>query len=512
VALYLFAGFYLCVAVPVRRIVATLRAVASGDHSQHVAIGNRDELGFVARVINDMVDRVRHSTETLAHDATHDVLTGLPNRAFVIGRLERMLPRASVEPTLSVLFIDLDGFKLVNDSIGHSAGDSLLRMVSDRLTNAARPTDLIARLAGDEFLVVCAGLGDVDDAIGLAERMVAAISPDFSVQDSDRVVHTVSVGASIGVMFVTDPTADAEQVVRQADLAMYRAKESGRGGVEVFGEALRQAVEAKQLLREELRHAIAHGELEVHYQPIVEVGSGRKVGFEALVRWSHPRRGLLAPGAFIPAAESTGLIGALGAQVLRAACRQLASWRGDPALPDDLYMSVNVSARQLTGPELVAVVAATLAETQINPRSLCLEITETALLTDPATAAEALTALREMGVRLALDDFGTGYSSLQHLKGFSLDVIKLDGSFVSGLGRPGSAGDRDQAIIQAVIGLAHSFELTVVAEGVETAEQHERLLELGCPTAQGYLFGRPAPADTWTGARARTVPAAGARV
>jgi diguanylate cyclase (GGDEF)-like protein len=497
-ALYLFAGFYLCVAGPVGRMVATLRAVASGDHSRQVKIDNRDELGFVAGVINDMVHKVRGATEELAHDATHDVLTGLPNRAFVIGRLQRMLPRASAERSLSVLFIDLDGFKVVNDSIGHSAGDEVLRTVAERLVEAARPTDVIARLAGDEFLLVCAELPDVDDAIKLAGRVLDAISPEIAVHDSAGDLHQVTVGASIGVTSVIDATACAEQVVRDADVAMYRAKRCGRGGVEVFDAALRRAVGERQLLREELRKAITQGELEVHYQPIVEVASRRPIGFEALVRWRHPERGLLQPGVFIPIAEDNRLISALGAHVLRTACRQLACWQHDPALPADLHMSVNLSAQQLTDPELVAEVTAALTETGIDPSSLCLEITETALLADPAAAAEALGALRAMGVRLALDDFGTGYSSLQHLKDFPLDVIKLDRTFVSGLGHCDAAGNGDDAISCAVIGLAGAFHLTVVAEGVETREQHQRLLQLGCDAAQGYLYGRPAPPEQWT--------------
>jgi diguanylate cyclase (GGDEF)-like protein len=496
-ALYLFGGFYLCVAVPVRRMVATLRAVASGDHTRSVKIDNRDELGFVAGVINDMVHNVRGATEKLAHDATHDVLTGLPNRAFVIAKLQRMLPRATPERSFSVLFIDLDGFKVVNDSIGHSAGDEVLRAVAERLVGAARPMDVIARLAGDEFLIVCADLPDVDDAINLAGRLLDAISPEIAVHDSGGDLRQVIVGASVGVTSVTDPTDSAEQVVRDADVAMYRAKRRDRGGVQVFDAALRQAVEERQLLREELRKAITHGELEVHYQPIVEVASRRPIGFEALVRWRHPERGLLQPGMFIPIAEDSQLISALGAHVLRTACHQLARWQHDPALAADLHMSVNLSARQLSEPQLVAEVTAALTETGIDPSSLCLEITETALLADPATATEALGALRAVGVRLALDDFGTGYSSLQHLKDFPLDVIKLDRAFVSGLGQGERAENGDDAITCAVIGLASAFDLTVVAEGVETREQHQRLLQLGCDAAQGYLYGRPAPPEQW---------------
>jgi diguanylate cyclase (GGDEF)-like protein len=484
-AIYLFIGFYLCIVGPVRRMVETLRAVASGDHSKHVDVPNRDELGFVARVLNEMVDKVRQATERLAHDATHDILTGLPNRALVIKQLTQMLPHAAEGNALSVLFIDLDGFKPINDSIGHSAGDEVLRTVASRLDEITRAEDVLARLAGDEFLVVSAGLENLDSAQALADRMLDAIAPEIPVRDAAGDLHDVVVGASIGIVFVTDPAIAAEQVIRNADVAMYRAKQRGRGRIEVFGEPLRRAVEERQQVREELRRAIKQGELEVHYQPIVELAGATTIGFEALVRWRHPERGLLGPAAFIPIAEETWLINALGEQVLRAACAQLAVWCSEPT-----YMSVNISARQLTDPELVAIVDDALLTASVEPSALCLEITETALLADPAAAAEALNALHSMGVRLALDDFGTGYSSLQHLKDFPLDLIKLDRSFVSGLADEQERGD--DAIVSGVLGLAQALGLSVIAEGIETPEQHARLVQLGCEAGQGYLFGRPA--------------------
>jgi diguanylate cyclase (GGDEF)-like protein len=515
IALYLFAGFYRVVAGPIGAIVGSLRAVASGDHTQHVTIANRDELGFVARVINEMVDKGRAATEKLAYDATHDALTGLPNRAFVIAELEQVLPQAADDHSLVVLFIDLDGFKPVNDSIGHAAGDEVLRTVSGRLRQAARPADLIARLAGDEFLVVCRDLTDVQAAVALANRMLEVISPEIAVLDSAGNVHHVTVGASVGVRFATDPAVTAEQIVRDADVAMYRAKQRGRGRVEVFGDALRQAVVERQTLREQLRKGIANHELEPHYQPIVALSTLDTIGFEALVRWRHPTRGLLLPGAFIDIAEESSLIDTLGAVVLREACRQLVRWQRAGDIAPSAQMCVNLSAGQLTDPELVNVVARALTETKVDPSCMCLEITETALLADPVAAAEALSSLRDLGVRLALDDFGTGYSSLRYLKDFPLDIIKLDRMFVSGLAAgehvvnledarrdatrtpamPGTAQNRDEAIIRAVIELAEAFALTVIAEGVETPAQRERLAELGCFAAQGYLFGRPVPPE-----------------
>jgi diguanylate cyclase (GGDEF)-like protein len=515
IALYLFAGFYRIVAGAVKAIVGTLRAVASGDHTRHVTIANRDELGFVARVINEMVDKVRAATEKLEHDAKHDALTGLPNRTFVVEELERVLPAATADDSLAVLFIDLDGFKPVNDSIGHAAGDEVLRAVAARLRHASRPHDVIARLAGDEFLVVCRGFADVDVAVTLADRLLTVISPEIEVLDSAGDLHHVTVGASVGIRFVTDGGMSAEQVVRDADVAMYRAKQIGRGRVEVFGEALRQAVVERQTLREALRKGIANRQLEVHYQPIVALSTLDTIGFEALVRWRHPRRGLLLPGAFIEIAEESSLIDAIGAEVLHQACRQLVKWQRAGDIAAGAQMCVNLSARQLPDPELVSVVASTLTATEVEPSCVCLEITETALLADPVAAADALAALRDMGVRLALDDFGTGYSSLRYLKDLPLDIIKLDRMFVSGLTpaeqvvnleearRPasraaaarGAAQNGDEAIVRAVIELAEAFALTVIAEGVETPAQHQRVAELGCFAAQGYLFGRPAPPE-----------------
>jgi diguanylate cyclase (GGDEF)-like protein len=515
IALYLFAGFYRIVAGAVSAIVATLRAVASGDHTRHVSIANRDELGFVARVINEMVDKVRAATERLEYSATHDALTGLPNRAFVVGELERLSAKTTADDSVAVLFIDLDGFKPVNDSIGHTAGDEVLQTVATRLRHAARPQDVIARLAGDEFLVVCRGFAGVDVAVTLADRMLTVIAPQIEVLDSAGDLHHVTVGASIGIRFVTEAGLSAEQIIRDADVAMYRAKQRGRGRVEVFGEALRQAVVERQTLREALTKGIANRELEVHYQPIVALSTLDTIGFEALVRWRHPTRGLLLPGAFIEIAEESSLIDGICAVVLDQACRQLVRWQRAGDIAASAQMCVNLSARQLPDPDLVNVVAATLSATEVDPSCVCLEITETALLADPVAAAEAVVALREIGVRLALDDFGTGYSSLRYLKDFPLDIIKLDRMFVSGLtageevvslqdarragsrapATRGAARNGDEAIVRAVIELAEAFALTVIAEGVETPAQRERVAELGCFAAQGYLLGRPVPPE-----------------
>jgi diguanylate cyclase (GGDEF)-like protein len=498
IALYLFGGFYYCVAGAIRRMVSTLSAVAAGRFGEEVVVGNHDELGYVATAINDMVGKVRDATELLAHEAKHDGLTGLPNRSFIIDQLQRSLPRASEEHSLSVLFVDLDGFKPINDSLGHGSGDDVLREISRRLVATTRPLDAVARLSGDEFLIVCVGLPDVLDVIAVAERVLDAIRPPITLSTVDGEERRVTVGASIGVAFLTDPDASAEGLIRDADVAMYRAKELGRGRIEVFDEGLRADVEARQRLREELREAIAAGEIHVHYQPIVDVESGHIHGFEALASWAHPERGLLSPGAFMPTAESSGLIVPLGAGVLREACRQLAAWHATPAMGDGLHMTVNLSTKQLTDRDIVDVVSSAIRAAGIDPQFLWLEITESALLADAHAAKEVLLALRELGVRLIVDDFGTGYSSLQHLKIFPLDAIKIDRSFVSGLGEDGG----DEAIVRSVIELARALRFVVVAEGVETVEQRDRLIELGCERAQGFLFARPSPAEAFRSAAA----------
>jgi diguanylate cyclase (GGDEF)-like protein len=491
-AIYLFSAFYFGFAGGIRSMVTTLRAFAEGRLTDQVVITSRDELGYVAAAINDMVGKVRHATAELAHEAAHDSLTGLPNRAYIVEQLERSLSRASLENSLALLFVDLDGFKSINDSMGHRTGDCVLREVSTRLLGITRPPDIVARLSGDEFLIVCERLPDALDAVAVARRVLQAVASPIVVHTDTEERREVCIGASIGVAFVTGPQAGADALIGDADVAMYRAKQLGRGRIEIFDDGLRADLEDRQRLRDELRTAIAEGQIRVHYQPIVDIHSGEVRGFEALARWEHPERGLLGPGAFMPAAESSGLIIPLGADVLRQACRQLAAWHRDPSTPPGLHMAVNLSVRQLVDREIVDVVAAAIAESGINPEHLWLEITESALLTDADTAKEVLLTLRASGVRLVLDDFGTGYSSLQHLKLFPLDAIKIDRSFVAGLGTDEGAGDR--AIIRSVVWLADALGFAVVGEGVETAQQREMLIEMGCGLAQGYLFARPRPA------------------
>ena len=488
-AAYLFVGFYLSVASPIRRIVATLHAVAGGDLTRRVAVDTRDELSFVARALNETVAKTEAATNRLAQEATHDTLTGLPNRVLVLDRLGQALTRCRREGTLmAVLFIDLDNFKPINDSLGHHTGDEVLTEVARRLATVSRGADTVARLAGDEFLVICPGLADPDTAAETAELVVAELSRPITT-GSGATSREVTIGASIGIVYADGSTdLTPEDLVRDADVAMYRAKQRGRGRVEVFDDALRTAVELRLRTREELRLAIGEGQVRPYFQPIVDGVTAEVVGFEALARWQHPTRGLLGPHEFIEVAEETGLIVPLGAEILAYACAEAACWQRDRP---GLRVAVNVASAQVADPSFVSTVSAVLAETGLPPGALHLEITETTLMMDTDAAAERLRAIAALGVRLALDDFGTGYSSLTYLRRFPVEALKIDRSFVAGIGH-----DReDEAIVDMILNLSRALGLRVVAEGVETVEQIERLRRQGCPLMQGFYFGRPMPAE-----------------
>jgi len=491
-AAYLFAGFYLSVTRPIRRIVATLHAVADGDLTRRVSVDTHDELSFVARALNDTVATTEVATNRLARQATYDTLTGLPNRALVLDRLGQALHRTARDGSLmAVLFIDLDRFKPINDSLGHATGDEVLRAIAGRLTTLLPADDTVARLAGDEFVVIGESLTTPDAAVRFAERVVTTLSHPIRTE-MGTVVHEVSVGASVGVAFADGGAAlTAEDLLRDADVAMYRAKQRGRGRVEVFDEALRIAVESRLETQNDLRHAIDDGQIRAFYQPIVDSASGAVVGFEALARWEHPVRGLLAPSAFIDVAEETGLIVPLGARMLALACAQTARWRDERRDRAHLRMAVNVSGTQFTHPSFVPTVAAVLAETRLDPDALWLEITETSIMADAKAAAETLGAIRALGAHLAIDDFGTGYSSLTYLRRFPVESLKIDRSFVAGIGR----NREDEAIVDMILSLASALGLHVVAEGVETPDQLEHLRRRGCALVQGYHFGRPMPPD-----------------
>jgi diguanylate cyclase (GGDEF)-like protein/PAS domain S-box-containing protein len=426
----------------------------------------------------------RASAERLAWAATHDELTGLPNRFHFLDQLEAKLEQHA-PGRVAVLFIDLDNFKVINDSLGHEVGDELLREMSQRLRCVLREADLLSRFGGDEFLVALTDVGTDTSPEQFAERLRREIARPLQTAAAELFV-TASIG--IVVSSVDCSTAD---LLRDADAAMYRAKARGRDRVEVFAPSTRGSNAAKLRTSNELRRGLERGEVVPYFQPIVRIGDGRLAGFEALARWQHPQRGVVTPDQFVPFAEEIGLINDLGASMLRSSLGQLAAWRGRMPHFADVTVAVNVSVRQLMSGDFHEIVADALTVTGLDADALHLEITETALMHDARVATDALRKLRNLGLHLAVDDFGTGYSSLTYLKRFPVEAIKIDRSFVSGLG----VDSDDTSIVQAVVNLGNSLGLGVVAEGIETPLQLSRLRELGCHYGQGFLFGRPRPAS-----------------
>ena len=424
--------------------------------------------------------------DQLRHEASHDSLTTLANRGLFRDRVEKELRGADSRPaTLTILFLDLDGFKEVNDTLGHAVGDTLLIQVAERLRSCVRPSDTVARLGGDEFAVLIADRSSERDGAIVADRITKAMREPFVVEGRE-----IDVGASIGIAATDEHVEDADDLLRNADLAMYRAKASGAGRFERYEPKLHVARAERIKLEAELREAIAGGELELHYQPMLSLATGEIVGVEALARWKHPVRGYVPPGEFVQLAEETGLIRRLGCWGLTEACRQLARW--DELLPgrSGLTMSVNISGRHLEEAALVDDVREALAESGVAARRLLLELTESLLMAHTDENVELLARLKELGVRLAIDDFGTGYSSLAYLHRFPADVIKIDRSFVEQLG----GSDADGALLRTIVQLGRSLRMVTVAEGVETAEQAESLRGMGCELAQGYHFERAVPA------------------
>jgi diguanylate cyclase (GGDEF)-like protein/PAS domain S-box-containing protein len=451
----------------------------------------------MAGSLADVTDR-RTTEAQLQHDALHDSLTGLPNRALFLDRLELTLRRSRRQPVdvcCAVLFLDLDRFKVVNDSLGHQGGDRLLTEVARRLESALRPGDTVARLGGDEFTVLLDEVGDVREAIVVADRIHAALAAPFRLEGRELPVST-----SIGIA-LAGPGARADQVLRDADAAMYRAKSDGRACHAVFDTAMRERMTARLALEAELRQALEEDALTVHYQPIVRVADGGLAGFEALCRWPAGAWRFRRPEEFVSVAEETGLIVPLGRAVLRDACRRLAAWRATPG-GEEITVSVNVSARELDEPGFADHVATVLGQTGADPSGLRLEVGEQALAERPERARAALAAVSErLGVRAHIDDFGSGASVLRHLCDFPCDAVKMDRPLVADLGR----GEASLAIARAVVGLAHGLGLAVIAEGVETPEQLELLRELGCELAQGYQIAAPltaAEAEALLGATA----------
>jgi len=413
------------------------------------------------------------------HQALHDPLTGLPNRALLLDRLRQALARATRSgANAAVLFCDLDTFKTVNDSLGHAAGDELLVGVARRLIAWVRPGDTAARFGGDEFVVLLEGIGD-EDIEAAAQRILDAFNEPFAVGDRE-----VSVTASIGIAMGSN---ESDELLRNADLALYRAKSKGKGRYELFAPEMHVAVVERLELEGDLRRGLEREEFYLDYQPIFKLRTGEIAGIEALARWRHPERGLLPPAEFIPVAEDSRLILPLGRWVLRDACLRAAAWRQRFLEHPALAMSVNLSSEQVREAELVEEVEGALAESQLDPHSLILELTETAFMEDVDEIAARLRELKVLGVQLAVDDFGTGYASLQHLRRFPIDVLKIAKSFVDELGGTSD----DSALARAIIDLGGSFQLRVVAEGIEHPAQLDRLMELGCDLGQGFHFARP---------------------
>jgi diguanylate cyclase (GGDEF)-like protein/PAS domain S-box-containing protein len=427
----------------------------------------------------------------LRHLAFHDPLSQLPNRALFLDRLEQALARAERHRrAVAVLFVDLDNFKVVNDSLGHQAGDTLLQEVAARLRTCLRLEDTAARLGGDEFAVLLEEVSAQEEALAVAERIQAAMQTPVDVAG-----RSVTVGLSIGIDLSTPADTRADELLRRADLALYRAKADGKGGYAIFDPSLEAHALERLEIESDLRQALEHHELQLVYQPILTLDSGRIGEVEALLRWHHPRRGVVSPVTFIPVAEATDMIVPIGKWVLDEACRQLRAWRDSYPMLPPLIMSVNLSGRQFQHPNLVADVAATLAETGVDPHCLKLEITESVLMRDVESAVATCAALKALGVQLAIDDFGTGYSSLGQLKRLPFDTLKIDRSFVDGLGRD----EQDMAIVSSVVKLAKTLNLSVTAEGIETPIQEAHLRSLGCERGQGYLFARPQAPETIDG-------------
>ena len=434
-------------------------------------------------IFSDITER-KEAEARILHLAHHDPLTNLPNRALLNDRLGQTLLQARRDGRgAAVLLLDLDRFKTINDTLGHERGDSLLLEVCARCRRVLRDTDTLARLSGDEFVIVLPDATTADVAADTARRLLDAIALPCRLGE-----HEISITASIGIALFARDGSDESTLLRNADAAMHRAKEAGRNAFEFYAEDMNTSSLGRLLLEHQLRGAAERGELLLHYQPKVSAADGRLGGFEALLRWQHPELGMVAPGQFIPLAEESGLIVPIGQWVLEEACRQQRAWLD--AGFDVPPLAVNLSAHQLAQPDIVATVAAAIGRHHLAPGLIELELTETMLMRDVDRTIRTLVRLREMGVRLSIDDFGTGYSSLNYLRQFPVNALKIDRSFVGDIGSDGAEGK----IAAAIVGMAHSLGLEAIAEGVETEAQRAFLQMHGCHQLQGYLIARPAHA------------------
>lgn len=446
----------------------------------------RNDSGEAIRIagsLTDVSDRKR-TEEKLAYDAVHDSLTGLPNRKKLMERLETSIKKSKNVPSTSfaILFVDIDRFKVINDSLGHQAGDELLLKVTNKLRSLIRPSDMVARLGGDEFVILLENICDRDQATQIAQRLLVQLQHPIKIA-GEEIYSSVSIGIATSMAGYDKP----EDIVRDADMAMYRAKLNGKSRYEIFDSSIHLGAVSQMQIEMDLRRACENNEFALHYQPIVSLISEDIIGFEALVRWNHPTRGLVPPSDFIPVAEETGIILPLGNWILHEACRQMQEWKENYSQPKDLIVSVNLSARQLEQIDLAEQISDVLRETGFDPNCLRLEITESVIMNNAEQAVITVNQLRGLGVRVSIDDFGTGYSSLSYLHRFPVDTLKVDRSFINRIGIDGENAE----IVQTIITLAYNLNMDVVAEGVETLEQLNFLRQVNCSYGQGYYYSKP---------------------
>ena len=446
----------------------------------------RSRLSKSYGALREEMNERKHLETQLTHQAFHDSLTGLANRELFRNDLAKAMARAKRRPgSVALLYLDLDNFKMVNDTLGHEAGDVVLKAVAACLEDVIRPSDTAARLGGDEFAIILDDVDGLEATIPIADRLLEAL---HKMPQSDQ---SLSVNASIGIAVSGEHALDVDQLLRNADYAMYEAKTGGKNAYRLYDPAMAEGAAASVLFEQELAYGIANDQMELHYQPLVSLPAGEVVGYEALVRWNHPMQGLLQPGAFIEFAEEKGLIAPLDRWVLESACRQFADWkRRDPRF-EGQYLSVNISASHFEETDVVEDVRNTLANTGLDPFSLHLEVTESTLMRDKDAAAETLRELKQLGVWISIDDFGTGYSSLSYLQNFQLDTLKIDRTFVTGV----TLGPEEAALTKAILRIAQSLHLEVIAEGIETEAQANELARIGCRVGQGFFFSRPRPVE-----------------